>query len=189
MTYLFIDNAPMQSIFWPKENTFFKQSLLVLAGVVLLAFASQLSIPLRPVPLTFQSATVVLIGMAYGARYSTYVVAAYLIAGILGIPVFADFSAGFNYIYGPTSGYLIGFLPAAWLSGFLAQKGWAKTVWQSFLATCLGVSVIFICGVSVLSLYIGFQKAIMYGVMPFIVTEPIKLFAASCLIPRFWKKS
>jgi len=188
MSYLFINKAPMQSIFWPKKNSRLKQVLLVLSGVLLLAFASQLSIPLRPIPLTFQSVTVVLIGMAYGARYGTYVVAAYLLAGILGIPVFADYSDGIAKLYGPTAGYLIGFLPAVLLSGYLAQKGWAKTIAGSFAAACLGVGVIFFCGVTVLAQFIGLHNAIAFGVMPFVVAEPIKLIAAACIIPRFWKK-
>ena len=188
MSYLFINNAPMQSVFWPRDNSILKQTLLVLSGVLLLAFAAQLSVPLRPIPLTFQSVTVVLIGMTFGLRYGTYVVAAYLIAGIIGIPVFADYSDGIAKLFGPTAGYLIGFLPAAMLSGYLAQKGWAKTIPGSFGAALLGVCVIFICGVTVLAQSVGMQNAVAFGVMPFIVAEPVKLVAAACIIPLFWKK-
>jgi biotin transport system substrate-specific component len=125
--------------------------------------------------------------MAYGARYGAYVVAAYLLAGIIGMPVFADYSDGIAKLYGPTAGYLIGFIPAVLLSGYLAQKGWAKTIAGSFVAASLGVSMIFICGVTVLSQFIGFHNAITVGVMPFVIAEPLKLIAASCIIPRFWK--
>src|SRR5262245_49962741 len=95
------------SIFWPKENSFLNQALLVFAGVIVLAFASQLSIPLQPVPLTFQSATVVLIGMVYGARYGTYTIATYLIAGACGLPVFINYSATLSHFLSPTGGYLL----------------------------------------------------------------------------------
>lgn len=182
-------NTPMQSIFLTSNNSFVKQSLFVLFGVVILALASQLSIPLLPVPLTFQSATVVLIGMAYGPKYGTYVVATYLLAGILGLPVFADFSMGWTILTGPTMGYLIGFLPAAWLSGYLAQKGFAKSIAKSFLAACLGVSVIFFLGVTVLAQSIGLKSAILFGLLPFLFSEVIKLLAVACLIPRLWKSS
>lgn len=188
MNYLLSLNSPVRSIFWPKENIWIKQSLLILAGVIVLAFVSQLSIPLMPVPLTFQSTTVVLIGMAYGARYSVYVVAAYLIAGICGIPVFANFDAGSAKFFGPTLGYLLGFIPGAYLSGYLAQKGWASNVLGSFMTACLGTLVIFLCGVTTLAQMIGWHQAIAFGLMPFLISEPIKLLALSFITPRLWKK-
>lgn len=178
----------MQSIFLPKENSLYKQLATVFAGVLLLAFASQLSIPLLPVPLTFQSVTVVLIGMACGMRYSTYIVSAYLISGFLGLPVFAHFSSGSTVFFGPTLGYLLGFLPAAWLSGYLAEKGWTKNILTSFATALLSVSIIFCLGVSVLSLQIGLEKAIAFGLLPFVVTELIKLLALATIAPRFWKQ-
>jgi biotin transport system substrate-specific component len=189
MNNLFSLNTPMCSVFWPRDNSLLKQSLLILSGVLILAFASQLSIPLKPIPLTFQSATVVLIGMAYGARNGCYVVIAYLLAGLSGIPIFADFSSGIPKLFAPSAGYLFGFLPAALLSGYLTQKGWAKNVISSFAAACLGVSVIFFFGVTALAQFIGWENAIALGLVPFITTESIKLIAVSCLIPRLWKKS
>lgn len=180
-------NAPLHSTFWP-TNSLIKQTLLILGGVIFLALASQLSVPLRPIPLTFQSATVVLIGLAYGPRFGSYVVALYLLAGFCGIPVYADFSAGPATFFGSTCGYLVGFLPAAFLSGYLAKKGWGKNILTSFFAACLGVAIIFLCGVTVLAQTIGLHDAIAFGVLPFVVSEPIKLLAVSCLTPKLWKQ-
>ena len=180
--------TPLQSIFWQRQHSLIKQILLVLGGALLLAFASQLSIPLKPVPLTFQSATVVLIGMAYGPRYGTYAILTYLMMGACGLPVLADFSFGISKFFGPTAGYLIGFIPAAWMSGYLAQKGWARNAFTSFIAACVGVSIIFTLGVTVLSQFVGFHAAIELGVMPFMLSESIKLIAVSVLIPTLWKK-
>lgn len=180
--------SPLHSTFWPKDNSLIKQTLLILAGVILLAIASQLSVPLRPIPLTFQSATVILIGMAYGPRYGTYVVGLYLLAGLCGIPVFASFSAGPATFFGPTCGYLVGFFPAAFVSGYLAKTGWAKSIGGSFLAACLGTLIIFACGVLILAQAVGWKEAFEFGVLPFVVSEPIKLLAVSCVIPRLWKK-
>lgn len=188
MNHLFSLNSTMESIFYPRDNNIIKQTLLILSGVLILACASQLSIPFTPIPLTFQSTTVILIGMAYGARNGCYVVMAYLLAGLCGLPVFADFSGGIHKLFGPSMGYLLGFVPAVIISGYLAQKGWAKHVVSSFVAACLGVSAIFFCGVTVLSLLIGWENAIAFGLAPFILSEPIKLIAVSCLIPRLWKK-
>lgn len=179
-------NTPIQNIFYSTENTYLKDFLLIFAGVIVLAFASQLSIPLRPIPLTFQSVTVVLIAMAYGARNGSLVVMAYLLAGICGLPVFADFSYGIPKLMGPSMGYLLGFLPAAFVSGYLAQRGFGRHVLSSFLTACLGVAIIFACGVPVLATFIGFKSAIALGLMPFMFTEAIKLGAVALVIPRLW---
>lgn len=189
MNHLLSLNSPLQSIFSSKENTFLKESLLVVCGVLLLALSAHIAIPLQPVPLTFQSATVIFVGMALGGRLGAYTLIAYLIAGACGLPVFADMNTENNFFFGPTSGYLLAFLPAATLSGYLAQRGWAQNLLYSFLGACLGASIIFISGVSVLSLFIGWNKAIAFGLMPFIISEPLKLLAAGFVIPRFWKKT
>lgn len=188
MNYLSSLYAPMQSIFWAKENSLSKQFLLILFGVLILAIASQISIPLKPVPLTFQSTTVILIGMAYGARNGAYVVIAYLLAAICGLPVLEGFSAGIHRLFGPTWGYSFGFLPAAFLSGYLAEKGLAKNIALSFVAAFLGDSIIFGLGLAGLAWYIGWSQAIAFGLMPFVISEPIKLIAVSYFVPRFWKK-
>lgn len=189
MNYLSSLHAEKFSIFWPRKNSASNRVLLVLAGVCLLAAASQLSIPIEPVPLTFQSMTVVLIGMVYGARYGAYVMTTYLIAGALGLPIFADFSGGIVKLFGPTGGYLAGFLPAAFLSGYLAQKGWAKNVFSSFAVACLGASIIFFFGIAWLAKFVGLQQAITMGLLPFVLSETIKLIAVSLLIPKVWKKA
>jgi len=181
-------NTTLKSIFWSQENSILRQALLVIFGVLVLAVSAQLSVPLKPVPLTFQSTAVILIGMAYGARYGSIVVAAYLLAGLAGLPVLEGFGAGPAKFFGPTLGYLLGFFPAAMLSGYLAQKGWAKHVITSFLAACLGVGIIFLCGTTVLAQSIGWYNAVFFGVLPFIVSEPIKLIVVALLIPTLWKK-
>lgn len=188
MNYLSCLPTPVQSIFWTKQTSFIKQFLLILLGVLILAIASQISIPIEPVPLTFQSTTVILIGMTYGARKSVYVVLSYLLAGLFGLPVFTDFSSGMHVFLGPTSGYLLGFLPAAFLSGYLAEKGFGKNNLLSFIAACLGDSIIFGLGVMGLALSIGWEQAVALGLMPFIISELMKLLAMSYLVPSCWKK-
>lgn len=152
-----------QRISWPKELS------VVIGAALFLALASQISIPLQPVPLTFQSVTVLLIGMALGPRLGGYAIALYLVAGSLGLPVFANFYSGVGAFVGPAGGYLIGFLPAAILSGYLAQKKWTIT------AALLGTVVIFGSGYLYLSQLIGFSQAWLLGVKPFLISEPIKL--------------
>jgi biotin transport system substrate-specific component len=177
-----------RSIIWPTKHKLVKEILLIVLGVCFLAAASQIIIPLKPVPLTFQSAAVILLGMLYGSRLASFSVISYLLVGGLGLPLFAEFSSGFNVFMGATSGYLIGFLPAAWLAGFLAERGFARNSLTAFLSACFSVSIIFALGIIVLSRFIGWDKAFSLGLVPFLITEPFKLLAISLIIPRCWKK-
>jgi biotin transport system substrate-specific component len=178
----------LTSVFWPAQHRLARNLGLVLLATALLAGASQLSIPLQPVPLTFQSATVILLGMTLGARLGLAAIMTYLIAGTLGLPVFADFSAGPAVFIGPTGGYLLGFIPAVLVSGYLAQSGWAKTYVGSFVAAIIGVSFIFIAGVTQLAAFIGAHAAWVAGVKPFIATEILKLMLVSIAAKQAWRK-
>ncbi|MBY0545449.1 MAG: biotin transporter BioY [Gammaproteobacteria bacterium] len=183
-------NATVESIFWPKEqHRLLKQAFLVFMGVVLLFGASQLAIPFKPVPLTFQSAMVVLIGMTYGSRLGLATVIAYLAAGALGAPVFAEFSAGPQVFFGTTGGYLIGFIPAVLLSGLLADRGWACRYVMAFAAAILGALPIFLAGAVQLSFFIGWHAAWLVGVKPFLATELVKLFIIAFAAKQVWRKS
>ncbi len=189
MISLFNFNYPLQSLCWPRQNKLLKNVSLVLLGVVVLAIASQLSIPLKPVPLTFQSATVLLIASLYGARLGSATMAAYLIAGALGLPVYAEMSSGLAVLFGPTSGYLFGFFFAALLSGYLMQRGWGKHFISAFIASLCGAVVIFTLGLLVLSQYTGWHQAFLFGLQPFLITELVKLVAVAAIAPQFWKQS
>lgn len=163
--------------------------LLVTLGTLIIAIAAQISIPWQPVPLTFQSSTIILLALACGWRLGLQMVISYLVLGAFGLPVFANFSGGIQVLFGPTAGYLYGFVPAVMLAGYLAQKGWSRNWFHSFLAAIISVLPIFIFGVIGLQFFIGWQKAFLFGVMPFMVTEPIKLLVAGIFTPFFWKKS
>jgi biotin transport system substrate-specific component len=158
-------------------------------GVIILAAASQLELPWQPIPLTFQSTTVILIGMVLGARLGAQVIMSYLLLGMLGAPVFAQFSAGIPVLLGPNGGYLIGFIPAVIIAGFLAQRGWAQYWWSSFAAGLVGTSILFLLGVSRLYFILGWHDALIVGLTPFLISEPVKLLVASFLAPRFWRHS
>jgi biotin transport system substrate-specific component len=180
-------NYPLQSTVWSNTSSILKQVLLVAMGVFILAISAQISIPLEPVPLTFQSATVILLGMIYGPRLGAYIVATYLAVGAAGLPVFSNMSFGLSVLTGATAGYLIGFLPAAICTGYLAQNGWARNAFTSFMAATIGASIVFIYGVVGLAVFIGFSKAYTLGVEPFLITETLKLGMVALIAPRFWK--
>jgi len=166
----------------------YRQSMAVTCGAALLALASQASIPWTPVPLTFQSVTVVAIGLFCGSRLSSYSILLYLLSGLLGLPVFANGASGPLVFLGPTAGYLIGFLPAAYVSGLLVEKNFAQKWISTFLCSVIGVLPIFLCGIFILSTLIGLEKAYLLGFKPFLYTELGKLFIVSLFASRFNSK-
>jgi len=110
-----------------------------------------------------------------------------LFLGGLGVPVFAGLANGIGPFMGTTAGYLLGFVPAAMLGGFLARKGFARNTLRAFVAACLSAAVIFCCGVTVLAKFIGWHQAFLLGVAPFALTETLKLFSVALVVPRFWQ--
>lgn len=97
------------------------KAALIVFGSLLLAVSAQFKIPLYPVPVTGQTLVVLLIGMTYGPRLGGITMAAYLFEGAIGLPVFAGGAAGMAVLFGPTGGYLFGFLLAAVAMGYLAD--------------------------------------------------------------------
>lgn len=178
--------TPAKSRLWP-DHSLSKRIGVVLAGFILLALSAQISIPLQPVPLTFQSATVVLIGLAVGSRYASAIICAYFLAGICGAPVFADLSFGPLVFLGPTGGYLAAFLPAAYLTGYLAENGVCKSLLSSWLVACLGVAVIFTAGLLRLGHFLPWNQVLQVGLYPFVLSESLKLIVLAYFIPKLWK--
>lgn len=167
---------------------FARSAAFILLGILLLAGAAQLVIPLEPVPLTFQSSAVILLGMLYGRRLGTLTAIGYLLVGGVGLPIFAGMASGFSVFTGATAGYLFGFIPAIWLAGMFVENRYAKGIISTFLCASLAASIIFICGVMVLSQFVGFKQAILVGVAPFVFTELAKLFVVSIAI-SYWQKN
>lgn len=181
-------HQPLKSIFWSAQKKRSLELFWILSGIAFLALSAQIVIPLQPVPLTLQSAMVILLSMVYGLRLSLFTVLGYIILGGAGLPIFAGMASGISELMSPRAGYLVGFLLAAGVTGFLAERGYAKHLLSSFLTACLGSFIIFLSGVLVLSHFIGWEKAFLFGVAPFILTEPLKLLAISLIVPRCWKK-
>ena len=164
----------------------FTKTILVVLGSVLLALSAQFKIPLYPVPITAQTLVVLLIGMTYGARLGGITIVIYLVEGIFGLPVFAGGSSGFAVLAGPTGGYLFGFLIAAIVMGYIAEKGVGRTILSTICAMLIGNFVIYFFGVWWLSAFIGFGEAISVGVIPFLYGDTLKLIVASGLMPLAW---
>ena len=163
------------------------QIVLVLAGSALLAISAQISVPFYPVPVTGQTFVVLMIGMAYGSRLGAATLLAYLVEGGMGLPVFANGGAGWAYLAGPTGGYLTGFLVAAFILGLLAERGMGRGPVSTALAMLVGTAMIYLFGATWLSSFIGFEKALAAGVMPFLYGDVLKLVVAAGLMPLAWR--
>ncbi len=180
-------NHSLCSIFWAKQDhRFIKNSIIVILGSIFIAIAAQIQIPLQPVPITLQNFAVLLISMALGWRWGTLAVALYLFEGLLGFPVFANHKGSLE-LFSPTGGYLLAFLPAAFISGWLIERGWGRFTFSTAIAAFLGLSVIFVGGLSVLSLFVGLHQSLQLGLYPFLFSGGLKLMILSIVIPTFWK--
>ena len=163
------------------------QLLAVIAGIAVLAISAHIKIPFYPVPVTMQTLAVLAIGMTYGTRLGGATLLGYLAAGAAGAPVFAG-GAGVVYMMGPTGGYLAGFFVAAVLLGALAERGWTRNIATTVAAMLLGNIVIYLCGVSWLASLIGMDKAIQFGLLPFLYGDALKLVIAALGVPYLWSK-
>ncbi|HLG57405.1 MAG TPA: biotin transporter BioY [Vicinamibacterales bacterium] len=172
----------------------------VLFVTALTAAAAQISFPLpfTAVPFTLQPMVVLVGGLALGSRLGSASQILYLAAGIAGLPVFAASATlppGALRLLGPTGGYLMAYPIAAFVAGYLAERGFDRRYATSVLAMLAGLVIIFAAGVTWLGLFartatgtpVGFSVALGTGLYPFIVPDLIKLAAAASLVPALWR--
>lgn len=163
----------------------------VVAGSLLLTLSAKLQVPFYPVPMTMQTLVVIGLGLALGPARGVAAVALYLAQGALGLPVFAgtpEKGIGLAYMMGPTGGYLLGYLPAALLAGWLAERGWDRNVFSAMAAALLAGAVIYVPGLLWLGSVIGFDRPIFaFGLYPFIPGDIAKAMLAALAFPAAWK--
>ena len=173
---------------WPREmGGVVRLALLAILGSALMAVSAKIQVPMYPVPMTMQTFAVLVIAMAYGARLAGVTLLLYLAEGAVGLPVFAS-GSGLAYMAGPTGGYLAGFLVAAVLVGWLAERGWDRNSALTFLANGAGTAIIFVLGVAYLSTLVGgLDLAFEKGLAPFAIGALVKVSLAAALLPLVWK--
>jgi biotin transporter BioY len=160
--------------------------LLILSFTLLTAISAKLKIEIGPVPITGQTFAVLLSGALLGAKRGALTQIFYLLGGLAGIPWFSR-GGGMGYIFSPTFGYIIGFALAAFVVGFLCEKGFDRKIETAILAMLIGNVLIYFPGLLWLAKFVGFEKVLVVGFYPFIVGDFIKLFLASLLLPFGWK--
>jgi biotin transport system substrate-specific component len=166
------------------------RSVALVAGFSLLtALAAQLVVPLpwTPVPVTGQTFAVLLTGALLGSRMGAITMLVYLAEGAVGLPFFRSGAGGAQHFAGATAGYLFAFPVAAFVTGYLAERGWDRRFATAAAAMALGSLVILACGWAWLTLlYRTAADAFAAGVLPFLVGDVIKIALAAAALPAGW---
>ena len=184
-----VRHFPLAAVLWPDRADGFsavaRAVILVALGTALLALSAKINLPLPYVPMTLQTLVVLMIGAAYGWRLGSATVIAYLAEGAIGLPVFAGPVGGLAPLLGPTAGYLAGFVAAAFITGWLSERGWDRSVLRLFVAMGLGHIVILAAGFAWLAfgMKLGVEKAWLVGIAPFVAASVIKNALGAALVP------
>lgn len=170
---------------WPRKD-WRRLAFLVVVGSLLIALLAQMEIPLQPVPITGQTFGVLLVGALLGSRLGAVTVLTYLAWGVVGLPVFAGGSSGLARFVGSTGGYLVGFVGAAFLVGWLSERGWDRRVLSTAVAMLLGTILIYLPGIAWLSRFVGWDRVLELGLAPFVIGDLLKVALAALALPIAW---
>jgi biotin transport system substrate-specific component len=203
MTAIDLDARTLAAALWTpaRVSPLLRGAALALAGSLFVALCAQITVPLWPVPVTGQTFAVLSVGLVCGWRIGGAALLLYLVEGAIGLPFFAGGKAGWAAVVGPSGGYIWGFVLAAALVGYLAERGWDRNVPRTALAMLLGNIVLYVPGLIWLAMFYAgpgqeyiaatgattaWGAAIAAGLTPFLVGDLLKLLLAACLIPAVW---
>ncbi|KQT54180.1 hypothetical protein ASG43_00675 [Aureimonas sp. Leaf454] len=187
--------TPLAQRLWPTSNSTDKAVrgvALALLGTLVLFVSAKVQVPFWPVPATLQSLCVVMIGATFGARLGAATLALYLLEGAMGLPVFAgtpERGIGLAYMVGPTGGYLLGFLAAAFVVGRLVETGFARSLPTIALSVLAAHAAIHGLGLLWLGSAIGFDKAFTVAFLPFVPADLVKMALSTAVIWGVGRKS
>lgn len=173
-----------------RRSAWLYDAALVLGGSWIIALSARLALPIpwSPVPITGQTLAVLLVAALLGSRRGALAVLATIAQGVAGLPVFAGGAVGMARLLGPTGGYLLGFVAAAALVGWLAERGWDRRVATTIAAMLAGNAVIYLFGALWLASWVGgLAMAIKSGVLPFLLGDLVKILIAAALLPAGWR--
>ena len=184
-------HSTLINAYLPKENSTVRNIILAVVGSIALWVSAKLQIPFYPVPVSMQTLVVLMIGMAFGWKLGASTVALYLVEGLAGLPVFAgtpEKGIGLAYMVGPTAGYLLGFVIAAAAVGWLAERGFDRSIFLTAIAMLIGSILIYLPGIVWLGSVVGWDKPVLqWGMVPFLYGDVLKLVLAALLMPALWK--
>jgi biotin transport system substrate-specific component len=165
-----------------------RDAALIAGGAALTGLAAQMSVPVpgSPVPVTGQTFAALLVGTALGARRGLASMLLYAVAGVAGMPWFADGSSGWSM---PSFGYILGMVAASAIVGALARRGGDRTVWRTAGVMVLGSAVIYAVGVPYLahSAHLSASRAVALGLRPYLLGDALKAALAMGALPAAWR--
>lgn len=186
-----MNNTIVAGLWQASTESKMRQIGLAFAGSILLAISSKFQIPFYPVPLTMQTFVVVALGMALGWKLGMATVILYLAEGATGLPVFAgtpEKGIGLAYMLSGTGGYLLGYVLAAGIAGYLAEKGWTRSLPLTAAAAFLAIVAIYTPGILWLGALFGWDKPILeWGLYPFVYGDLLKIALVAAAFPMTWK--
>lgn len=177
------------------HRTLAQNIALVGAGAGVVALLAQATIPLPLVPITGQTLGVLLVGAALGSRRGAAALLTYLLVGLAGAPVFAEFTGGPASVLSPSFGFILGFVPAAFVAGWCAERAWDRRPVLAMAGFALASAVPFLVGVPYLAMILnavmgaemGLGGVLAAGLWPFIPGGLVKAAMAAVLIPAAWR--
>ena len=155
----------------PQSHPISSYVFKVFLGSLFIAASAQISIPFYPVPMTMQPAALMIVGLMCSPRMTASIVTVYLAEAFVGLPVLSNFSGGPTHLFGTRGGFLFGFLPLAFLTSYISQ--FSKTLLTQIIACSVGTISLYFFGVSWLTQFIGLDKALQFGLFPFLLEIPL----------------
>jgi biotin transport system substrate-specific component len=173
------------------EKSLLTRAVVVLIGSLLIAAASQIQVPFYPVPMTMQSFAVLLVGAIGGRRLGAETVSLFLVEAAMGLPFLAGGAGGLHHFWGPTAGYLFGFVAAAYVVGWLVERGAARNIASLIGSLLVGEVILFGLGALWLGYLFGATVAWTGGVLPFLPGDAVKvaLVASTVLASQRLRKA
>jgi biotin transporter BioY len=169
-----------------KTLVLLKDTALVLSFALITGVCAKLKIEIGVVPITMQTLAVLLSGALLGSKKGALSQISYLLMGLAGFPWFAR-GGGMSYLLSPTFGYIIGFVLAAFVIGWLCERGFAREIKRATLAMLIGNILLYIPGLLWLARFVGFNKILTVGFYPFVLGDLLKLVLAGLLVSFWWK--
>lgn len=196
MTAVQLPMSTLSQTLWPATPSlsFVRQAILAITGSLLLWVSAKIQVPLWPVPMTMQTYVILTLAAFMGRRLAVATILLYVLEGLAGLPVFAS-GAGPAYLMGPTGGYLVGFLLAAYVVGYMAERGWDRKILPALLMMTAGHVIIFISGLTWLIILnpkaLGLANSLTFayqvGLQPFWLATILKTTLAMLTMPFLWQ--
>ncbi len=167
-----------------EARSWIREAAIVVGASIIIALFAQIAVrlPFTPIAIATQAHVILLLSCLLGSKRAALAVLTFIFQGAIGLPVFAKGGCGLLYLAGPSGGYILGYVAAAFVTGFLMERTTHRTPSKAFGAMAMGNLIVYLFGVPWLSRFIGWEQAIVLGIVPFIIGDFLKLIFATRLL-------